>query len=324
MNASEFYHACRNGELAKVQSLLESMSKDEIDRMEPNGSTALHAAAYYGHGDIVRVLLEKGAARKQNNKYGKTPEQEAKTPDIVQIFHSMTNELDSYWIISDAFGAISYNRRFYSFNHGPPSLSSVAQKLLNVQELRDGGEATSYIRDMFKRSLENNDITMLVRAYTMESSFYKILAETLKSHNALTDEERENPPWFCAYARLLASDDPKLRPYQWIGETYRGMSVSKYSLTRIQIGKMIMNKALLSTTQIRQMAEAFGKRMSGKNESQLLICKLIINDPRAALDITKLSQCPAEQEILILPCKTFEITGIERHANFIEVTLVLD
>jgi ankyrin repeat protein len=46
---SDFYLACRNNEVEKVKTLLQTLPQDEIDRLEPNGSTALHAVAYHGH-----------------------------------------------------------------------------------------------------------------------------------------------------------------------------------------------------------------------------------------------------------------------------------
>ena len=325
MSASEFYYACRNGELAKVQSLLESMSKDEIDRMEPNGSTALHAAAYYGHGDIVRVLLEKGAARKQNNKYGKTPEEEAITEEITQIFHDINDRFNLEWAITDVFNATSYHRQFYSFNHGPPSLSYVVQQLLSAQELRSAGKKdTKLIRKMFERALRNNDIAILIEIYTMETPFYKVLHDTLAGHSKLTDEERENPPWFCAYARLLASDEPKLRPYQWTGVTYRGMITDRRNLMQIQVGKIFMNKVFMSTSKNKDVAMSYTKMAKIRNsDTQFLIYKLIINDPRAALDIREVSQYQCEEEVLILPCMDFEVTQIQQHDKLTEVTLLL-
>ncbi len=37
MTTSEFYLACRNGDLKKVKQLLSHMTIEEIDRMELNG-----------------------------------------------------------------------------------------------------------------------------------------------------------------------------------------------------------------------------------------------------------------------------------------------
>lgn len=45
---SEFYMACRNNDMDKVKQLIKMMTPEDIDRIEPNGSTALHAACFHG------------------------------------------------------------------------------------------------------------------------------------------------------------------------------------------------------------------------------------------------------------------------------------
>ncbi len=52
---SELYKACRSGDLNTVKSLLPALTVERINQQEPNGSTSLHAASYYGHIDIVRL-----------------------------------------------------------------------------------------------------------------------------------------------------------------------------------------------------------------------------------------------------------------------------
>ena len=42
---------------------VDNMSLEEVDQVEPNGSTALHAATYYNHQDIVKLLLERNCPR---------------------------------------------------------------------------------------------------------------------------------------------------------------------------------------------------------------------------------------------------------------------
>ncbi|CAF1095302.1 unnamed protein product [Didymodactylos carnosus] len=83
---SGFYLSCRNNNIEKVKEYLITITEHEINRLEPNGSTALHAASYNGHDDIVRLLLDKGASTTLKNRYGYTAEQEARTGIIKGLF----------------------------------------------------------------------------------------------------------------------------------------------------------------------------------------------------------------------------------------------
>ena len=86
-HASDFYMACRQGDLSMVNRYIKTMTTREINKVEEsNGSTALHAASYFGHADVVKRLLELGANSHTHNGYGKTAEQEARTQEIKDLF----------------------------------------------------------------------------------------------------------------------------------------------------------------------------------------------------------------------------------------------
>lgn len=90
--ASAFYMACRNGDIHLVERLLKTMTKEEVDKVEPsNGSTALHAASYFGHATVVRCLLNHGASRQIRNRFNSLPVEEAKTEDIKHMFQRYGN-----------------------------------------------------------------------------------------------------------------------------------------------------------------------------------------------------------------------------------------
>jgi ankyrin repeat protein len=57
---SEFVESCRSGDRTVVQTLL-SADPAMARARDAHGSTALHAAAARGHGEVVRLLLEQGA-----------------------------------------------------------------------------------------------------------------------------------------------------------------------------------------------------------------------------------------------------------------------
>jgi ankyrin repeat protein len=90
--ASDFYMACRTGNIDLVQRLLKTMEKEEVDKVEAsNGSTALHAASFYGHVEVVRCLLNHGASRHIRNKYDNVPADEATNDTIKHMFQRLGN-----------------------------------------------------------------------------------------------------------------------------------------------------------------------------------------------------------------------------------------
>ncbi len=85
--ASEFYMACREGDLQRVNRYLKTLTVREINKVEvANNSTALHAASYFGHPDVVKRLLEVGANVHTRNGLGLTAEEEAQTQEIKDLF----------------------------------------------------------------------------------------------------------------------------------------------------------------------------------------------------------------------------------------------
>ncbi|CAF4855514.1 unnamed protein product [Rotaria sp. Silwood1] len=83
---SEFYVACRNGDVKKVEQILPQLNIAHINCLESNGSSPLHAASFYGHKTIVQMLLENGAKPWLINKYKMTPYEEAANDEIRSLF----------------------------------------------------------------------------------------------------------------------------------------------------------------------------------------------------------------------------------------------
>ncbi|CAF1336790.1 unnamed protein product [Didymodactylos carnosus] len=83
---SEFDMACHANKVDAVQKMLETMTVDDIDKMEPNGSTALHVACYNGYIEIVKLLLVANADLSIMNRYKCLPFDEASTEEIKELF----------------------------------------------------------------------------------------------------------------------------------------------------------------------------------------------------------------------------------------------
>ncbi|CAM4823803.1 unnamed protein product [Rotaria magnacalcarata] len=98
--SSELYLACRNGDIKKVAQLLTRLNTANINRLEPTGSTSLHAASFFGHKTIVQILLQNGAQSWTVNKYKMTPYEEAANDEIRSLFHRPL-ETDSNRFVDD-------------------------------------------------------------------------------------------------------------------------------------------------------------------------------------------------------------------------------
>jgi ankyrin repeat protein len=68
----EIHDAARDGDLAKVQALLEH-HPDLVFSKDNDGRTPLHAAAMTGHKDVAELLLAKGADVNARDNHGGTP-----------------------------------------------------------------------------------------------------------------------------------------------------------------------------------------------------------------------------------------------------------
>lgn len=92
---SQFYLACRNGDTEFVRTYLKNSphTKQNVNHLETTAnSTPLHAASYYGHAEIVRLLIEYGCDRSQLNGYGMTAYEEAANDEIHQLFRRPTGD----------------------------------------------------------------------------------------------------------------------------------------------------------------------------------------------------------------------------------------
>ena len=72
---TQLWYFCQNGMTSSVVRMLEMRSIDVEGRWggEENGWTCLMTAAFNGHLDICRVLIDKGAQLESKDKYGGTP-----------------------------------------------------------------------------------------------------------------------------------------------------------------------------------------------------------------------------------------------------------
>lgn len=118
---SKFYLACRNGDIEFVKNHLKTLSPTiwNPNQFEPGvNSTPLHAASYYGHTEIVELLIEYGCDRSQTNSYGLTAFEEAANDEIRQLFERPNDICNGRRFhdetIDDCFDFVRRDKRFVS------------------------------------------------------------------------------------------------------------------------------------------------------------------------------------------------------------------
>ena len=156
-----------------VRKYLEQISLDDINQIESDGSTALHAAAYYGHDSVVELLLEKGACSSTRNRYGFTPFDEAKTDHLKHMIRRRTNKTrftseSLEWILStnDAdYQAHEYWKKLEMYGKDPQcgQLIAFVQDNYVNKELQNI-EGISTITQFFEMAIKKKRSNLFIKS----------------------------------------------------------------------------------------------------------------------------------------------------------------
>ena len=123
---SEFYLACRNGDVKLVKKYLKNLSKTEGDpnRYESSvKSTPLHTASYHGHKEIVQLLLNHDCDRSLVNEHGITAYEVAANDEIRQLYRRPTDPSGAHRFqdetTDDCFDVVKRPKERVSRQHRP-------------------------------------------------------------------------------------------------------------------------------------------------------------------------------------------------------------
>ena len=86
---SDFYRFCQSGNIDRVREILDAADAPHIaqlNALQPNGSTALHAAVEQGHREVVKLLLDRGCPRTTRNSHGELAGKLASDVDMYDLF----------------------------------------------------------------------------------------------------------------------------------------------------------------------------------------------------------------------------------------------
>jgi hypothetical protein len=325
------------------------MSLDEINKVEPNGSTALHAACYYNRIDIVELLLDAGAARSiRNRRFNLTPFDEA-NETIKKLFYrvnnksTMTSDVDfnrytglsvnNEWMI-ETKQAAEWKINLYNWLKMKQTFDEMVAFLQQHYLPKYVIPACPTQRDknmiewFFRQAAIQQDVRYIVKAYTSPTQFYGILNNHLRDFLLRffrRDCNSRHPNTLEKSVGYLASIfiyHPDLRLLHYTGLVYRGMILCHQDLSVYTVGKRLLNKSFLSTSIDPQVAQMFAGAGASTNMRRNLnhdllqyitFCTYTIRNPNTALQIRLISEVPVEQEVLIMPLSAFQVKSVKQH-----------
>ncbi|CAF1059207.1 unnamed protein product [Adineta steineri] len=166
---SDFYNACAANDIPRIKFHLAHMSSNEINRVEPNGSTALHVACYHHNAGAVYLLLRFGAIGSIKNRHGLTAFEETTSLRIKQLFLGTGHASWIEWTFLDpptremkqmfdfalksAFHTwglsfiLDYLHIYYARRHVSKALSTSMEKLEHLESLMDPFRTSFWLND---------------------------------------------------------------------------------------------------------------------------------------------------------------------------------
>ncbi|CAF0779059.1 unnamed protein product [Didymodactylos carnosus] len=322
---SQLYIACQDGNIDLVRQLLEVINLEQINCRESNGSTALHAACYYGHYDIVKLLLDNGACRTILNAHKCAPFDEAKDDKIRQLFLRPDNERfvggnqtgQKEWMKVDPdIHRQAINKRLWlkSAWNETKMLNRIEWMIDNYLRVKlRNPKDFQLIEKYFRQALEYRDPRYFITAYTADTRYYHQLNEDFAS------EGFEPHEWTTSMPQWIVSSlysHPAFDKYSYKGFSYRGQKMSDVDLVQYVQGSCIMNKSFQSTSEIRAIAEEFAcdgrlrRTIDGNKLKRTALFIFEIRNSRTALKIDKMSVFENEAEVLILPYAAFKVVKV--------------
>ncbi|CAF3660424.1 unnamed protein product [Rotaria sp. Silwood1] len=346
--ASEFYWACRTGDYQKAKMIISNLTYDQLNQIEPNGSTALHAATYYNHLKIVELLLQHGCARTTLNRFGYTAFEEAQTDQMRSIFYrpssqrfmdenpsqsfelssnsdehdEMEDDTTNDWVKCHLNKKDAHEANFMdSIARAPVIMRKILQIRLEQESkellksfLDDNVKKTDpqypHVIELFEEFKKNKKIMPLLTLYTAETPVVGALQNDCDS-----------------FAALLYLHLPELEDRAYKGLAYRGARMTNdelraYQWALKQRGRVLETRTFQSMSKNEKVALRFANNKKYEKPISVLLSFYFPEVCRTAIDLTKisdrllnLSEFPEEEEVTLLPFTLFQVSAINVDAT---------
>ncbi|CAF1532585.1 unnamed protein product [Adineta steineri] len=350
--ASAFYWACRNGDMATVEKMLPNLTYEEVNQIEPNGSTALHAASFYDQPGIVRLLLASGCSRTVLNYNGMTAFQEAATDRIRVLFNRPTSNRFLDEQLTNSFQLVTEQGDNVEMKDGIPDdwfkghisadsaheaqlmiamanssnpLKQIVKNRTEIESTQTLNELVStavpqqhkhykYISDLKEKFLNKMGISHLLTMYTLETPFYNTLQTEADSFTVLL------------YFHLNELQDRAFQGWAYRGGTMSQSDISAYRWALTRDDYVLETRTVQSMSLKKKVAQEFAEGAASKDkQTDRHLVLLTFNFPQkcpTAINLTRISEtlpCLSayghEEEVTLLPFTLFSVKDIKTDSN---------
>ncbi|CAF1125652.1 unnamed protein product [Adineta ricciae] len=228
-----------------------------------------------------------------------------------------------YWVFGKS-AAAAYARAIEHDCVKNRGVKKTVDKIIEAGVIPDDqSEGTKLLRYYMNEAREKNNPVHLLKAYTLESSFYGYINKYMSLGEDNEVYKKLCDGWSGYYTGVLMRH-PALNSYRWRGRVYRGFVTDEEDFNKnYRMDHLISNTAFQSTSKLEAVARRFAyNRESIKKEEIRVMITYNILDNRSALDIENISRYPAEREVLMMPGCLFKISGLVKAKSKNDLTVV--
>ncbi|CAF4035808.1 unnamed protein product [Rotaria sp. Silwood2] len=299
-------------------------------RSEPNGSTALHAAAWYGHLEIVELLLKYGCSTTTINKYGKTAAEECSDERIHHVIQSSLVIRDNNEQTNDQVSQLKWWQIYENVNNEDKSVLTtkimklcLTTYLINQFKTNDSSR-TAHIKKIVFQSYDRN-------YWRCDSAILSILEkfEKTKDLKYLIILLSQLTPFFQyiydngdeVFVMELLSSLSEFKRCFFVGHAYRGEILNTaeldiYVWACYHRASFIEMRRLKRANKSREVAEVYGTRSDIYRDKINTLFIIDFSEPcETAIDNSNFSGTSNEDWILIIPGTFFEVLSVKKASS---------
>ena len=341
--ASNFYWACRNGKYREAEQMVSKLNYEQLNQIEPNGSTALHAATHHNHVAIVKLLIEQGCARTTLNRFQHTAYEEIRSDEMRSLFLRPTSQRFIDEDPSQSFALSSNSNENVKIQDGVPDswfkgyatksdaheakfMNAIARAPLIMRKvlqnrLEDECNVLfeefivnvvcrthpnhSRVHDLLSSFKKKKSIESLLAMYTLETPIYGALQNDCEAFTALI------------YMHLTELKDRAYKGYAYRGARMTNNDIEAYRWALKQDRRVLETRTFQSMSLDKEKALKFATPSNENPLAVLLIfhfpelCPTAINLNKTSEKSAALSEFQDEQEVTLLPFTLFKVSDIK-------------